>query len=116
VDRPKGKADVIDQYGNVDHMLLQANFFIQWAAILLHFPRSDLPLTVPTSDSIACAKDLPRISATSAQHTVKAVAASKELSNLAALPWCVTVHSPFFTCGLIFGCIVQVGSERNPVY
>ncbi|KAK4556724.1 hypothetical protein LTR86_006295 [Recurvomyces mirabilis] len=85
---PSNKADVIDQYGNVDHLLFQANVFIQWATILLHFSRSDLPMTVPTDENLACAKDLPRISATSAQHTVKAVAASKELSNLAALPWC----------------------------
>ncbi|KAK5161228.1 hypothetical protein LTS14_001024 [Recurvomyces mirabilis] len=90
---PSNKADVIDQYGNVDHMLFQANVFIQWATILLHFPRSDLPMTVPTDENLACAKDLPRISATSAQHTVKAVAASKELSNLAALPWCVTLSA-----------------------
>lgn len=113
---PKSKADIIDQYGRVDHLLFQAHVFIQWATILLHFPRSDLPLTMPTStvaDFAGCAgeQDMPqRVTATSAQHTVKAVAASKELSNLAALPWCVTVYSPFFTCGLILGCIVQLSA------
>ncbi|KAH9827111.1 C6 transcription factor [Teratosphaeria destructans] len=110
---PVSKSDVIDQYGHVDHMLLQANVFIQCATIILHFPRSDLPLTMSTCSDLACTRHTSRITATSRQHTVKAISASKELSNLAALPWCMTVHSPFFTYGLILGCIVQLSASSS---
>lgn len=49
-----------------------------------------------------------QVSPTSTQHAAKAMAASKELVNLAALP--MEKHSPFFICGLVFACIVQLSA------
>ena len=43
-------------------------------------------------------------------HALKAIVASKELSNLATVPWPVERHSPFFICGLLLGCIVQLAA------
>lgn len=48
------------------------------------------------------------MSPTSNQHAIKAIAASKEMSNLAALP--VEQYSPLFICGLVFGCMVQLSA------
>lgn len=49
-----------------------------------------------------------QVSPTSTQHAAKAMAASKDLANLAALP--MEKHSPFFVCGLVFACIVQLSA------
>lgn len=47
---------------------------------------------------------------TSRHHTIKAIAASKSLSNLATVPWPLDRHSPFFICGLVLGCIIQLAA------
>lgn len=107
---PHFHADVVDPSGEVDQMLFQAHFFIHCASIFLHFPRSDLPATVPSVADITCAKDYKQLTPTSTQHAIKAIAASKELSNLAAIPWPLDNHSPFFVCGLVLGCIVQLAA------
>jgi len=90
-------------------MMFQAHVFIQCASIFLHFPRSELPITMPPSAEIACAQQhMEQVSPTSTQHAVKAINASKDLTNLAALP--VEKHSPFFICGLVFAAIVQLSA------
>lgn len=105
---PNAKAGIIDRFGEVDQMIFQAHAFIHSASILLHFPRSELSLTLPSATDIACAEHLTQASPTSAQHAIKAISASKEMSDLAALP--VDKHSPLFVCGLVFGCIVQLSA------
>ncbi|KAF2722768.1 hypothetical protein K431DRAFT_38931 [Polychaeton citri CBS 116435] len=105
---PDSKSSILDPDGNVDQMLFQANMLINAAIVLLHFPRCDLPLTVPQLSDIECTRAISKMPATSNQHTVKATMASKELSSLATLPCPLSSHSPFFTCGLILGCIVQL--------
>lgn len=107
---PSIQSDVIDSSGNLDQMLFQAHYYIACANIFLHFPRSDLPPTVPSISQLTCGKGYPQLSPTSAQHTIKAAAASKELSNLAAVPWPMDRHSPLFTCALVLGCIVQLAA------
>lgn len=102
------KAIVTDRFGSVDHMMLQAFAFIHAATIILHFPRSELLLRVPTATDIECASAMIPESPTSAQHATKAIAASKEMSDLATLPVCG--YSPFLACGLVFGCIVQLSA------
>lgn len=102
--------DVVDSSGEVDLMLFEARCFILCASIFLHFPRSDLPDTVPSARNIACAKDYDQLAPTSKHHTIKAIAASKSLSNLATVPWSLDRHSPFFICGLVLGCIIQLAA------
>lgn len=102
--------DVVDASGEVDLMLFEARCFILCASIFLHFPRSDLPDTVPSARDIACAKGYTQLAPTSRHHTIKAIAASKSLSNLATVPWPLDRHSPFFICGLVLGCIIQLAA------
>jgi hypothetical protein len=102
--------DFVGPSGEIDLMLFQARCFISCASIFLHFPRSALPDTVPTANDIACAKGYTQIAPTSRHHTIKAIAASKTLSNLATTPWPLERHSPFFVCGLVLGCIIQLAA------
>lgn len=123
---PNEKAAIIDHSGESDQMMFQALVFIQCASIFLHFPRSELPITMPSSAEIACARehmeqvcfdhdgrlrqmsDSAKVSPVSNQHAAKSMAASKDLANLAALP--MEKHSPFFICGLVFSCVVQLSA------
>lgn len=107
---PPSCTDVVDASGEVDLMLFEARCFILCASIFLHFPRSDLPSTVPSARDIACAKGYTQLAPTSKHHTIKAIAASKGLANLATVPWPLDRHSPFFICGLVLGCIIQLAA------
>lgn len=53
---PNDKAGIIDPSGEGDQLMFQASVFIQCASIFLHFPRSELPITMPPSAEIACAR------------------------------------------------------------
>ncbi|OCK74849.1 hypothetical protein K432DRAFT_309837 [Lepidopterella palustris CBS 459.81] len=105
---PDEKARTLESTGEVDQMMLQARSFINLASIRLHFPRSELLLKLPFVTHIACLESVSQASPKSVHHSAKAISASKELSDLAALP--VDKHSPLFVCGLVFGCIVQLSA------
>lgn len=107
---PPEKAGIIDHAGGVDQMVFQAVEFLQCASIFLHFPRSELPLTMPASAEVACARrHMERVSPIAGtQHSAKALSASKDLANLASLP--IEKYSPFFVCGLVFACVVQLSA------
>ncbi|KAK4546591.1 hypothetical protein LTR36_001808 [Oleoguttula mirabilis] len=106
---PASKESIFNQYGEVDSMLAQSHVLINCASIMLHFPRSELPLTLPnTARAVDCAKNIALVPPTSAQHAIKAIAASKELVSLAAMPWPVERHSPLLICGLVLACVVQL--------
>ncbi|KAI5364976.1 hypothetical protein Slin15195_G045140 [Septoria linicola] len=106
---PNDKAGVVLRSGEVDQMMFQAFLFIYISNIFLHFPRSELPITMPASAEIACARrHMEQVSPTSSQHAAKALSASKELANLASLPG--ERYSPFFICGLVFACVVQLSA------
>jgi hypothetical protein len=107
---PSSCTDVIDASGEVDLMMFQAHCFILCSNVFLHFPRSDLPETVPSARDIACAKGYVQLNPTSKHHTIKALAASKSLSSLATIPWPLDRHSPFFVCGLVLGSIIQLAA------
>lgn len=108
--------DVIGPSGDVDLLLFEARCFIACATIFLHFPRSDLPDTIPSAKDIACANGYTQLVPTSRHHTVKAIAASKDLANLATVPWPLDRHSPFFVCGLVLGCIIQLAAGSIHVH
>ncbi|GIZ47584.1 hypothetical protein CKM354_001067200 [Cercospora kikuchii] len=106
---PNDKAGIVLRSGEVDQMMFQAFLFVYISNIFLHFPRSELPITMPASAEIACARrHMEQVSPTSSQHAAKALSASKELTNLASLP--VERYSPFFICGLVFACVVQLSA------
>lgn len=109
--------DVIGPSGDVDLLLFEARCFIACATIILHFPRSDMPDTVPSAKDVACANShTQQLAPSSRHHTVKAIAASKDLANLATVPWPLDRHSPFFVCGLALGCIVQLAAASVHVH
>lgn len=106
---PNDKAGILTHSGDTDEIMFQANMFIHISSIFLHFPRSELPITMPPTAEIDCAQQhMEQVSPTSTQHAVKAMAASKDLANLASLP--VERHSPFFICTLVFACVVQLSA------
>lgn len=53
---PNEKAGIIDHSGEGDQLMFQACMFIHCASIFLHFPRSELPITMPSSAEIDCAQ------------------------------------------------------------
>jgi hypothetical protein len=106
---PSDKTDIIDRNGNGDQLMFQAFAFINLATIMLHFPRSELPIGLPKSAEISCGpKHLQQVSATSRQHAVKALTASCAMANLASLP--MDKHSPLFICGLVFACLTELAA------
>ncbi|OBT71168.1 hypothetical protein VF21_10082 [Pseudogymnoascus sp. 05NY08] len=109
---PPAKADIIDTFGEVDEILFQAHMIIQYASLFLHFPRSNLLSTLAATANIAGGQRNIHVSPSSTQHThaIKAMEASKQLSNLAALRLPVQNHTPFFICGLVLGAVVQLSA------
>lgn len=109
---PTKKAEVTAATGEVDEILFQAQLIIQCASIILHFPRSNLSRTSATAAEITGRQCDAHISPTSTQHThtTKAIDASKQISNLAALRTTILAHTPFFSCGLVLGTVVQLSA------
>ncbi|KAN0090510.1 hypothetical protein V8E51_019089 [Hyaloscypha variabilis] len=109
---PPEKTEVIAAGGEVDEILFQAQMIIQCASIILHFPRSYLPHTSAAAAEITSRQADAYISPTSTQHThtTKAIDASKQISNLAALRTTIQTHTPFFSCGLVLGTVVQLSA------
>ncbi|KAE9365831.1 hypothetical protein N431DRAFT_418679 [Stipitochalara longipes BDJ] len=110
---PPEKTEVIAAGGEVDEILFQAQMILQCASIILHFPRSNLPHTSATAAEITGRQADAHISPTSTQHThtTKAIDASKQISNLAALRTTIQTHTPFFSCGLVLGTVVQLSAS-----
>jgi hypothetical protein len=106
----KSEPEIINTYGELDELMFQAHVVIQYATILLHFPRSDLssPVSftnvVPGSNAtkLICPCERQRV------HSIKAIEASKSLSMLAAFRAPVQSHSPFFVYALALGAVVQL--------
>ncbi|KAF2147591.1 uncharacterized protein K452DRAFT_262169 [Aplosporella prunicola CBS 121167] len=109
---PPTKADIMNEYGELDEMLFQAYMIIQFATIFLHSPRSGLMSALPTCPDIPCiySKKQAPPAQTQHMHAVKATEASKQVSNLAALRWPVQKHTPFFICGVVIGAIIQLST------
>jgi hypothetical protein len=113
---PNHSDAVVDASGAVDPLLFQAHYMIHCATIFLHFSRSELPHTVPSISDIACARGRRQLAATSSHHTIKTINASKEISDLASIPGQLDHHSPFFACGLILSCIVQMAAASTHIH
>lgn len=133
---PPSKVDVVDTYGVVDEMLFQAHTTIQYAAMLLHLPRSNLRPAVPNSNTntntdsqpdtqsqpqpeappatIMCPTTPSRLSPSFTRHVhdTKATEASKQLSNLLSMRPSVQRYTPFILCGLALCGMVQLATSR----
>lgn len=129
---PPSKVDVVDTYGVVDEMLFQAHTTIQYAAMLLHLPRSNLRPAVPNSitntnpgtetqpqpeappATIMCPTTPSRLSPSFTRHVhdTKATEASKQLSNLLSMRPSVQRYTPFIICGLTLCGMVQLATSR----
>lgn len=115
LDSPKASFASSDSSGEVDHMLLQAHLLVQVATLFLHVPRTNLPLSAPRAMDVTCLGGGNQGTETCGLHIIKSVAASKEICNLAAIPWLQESHTPLLLCGFVLGCAVQlaVASSRS---
>ncbi|EPS45868.1 hypothetical protein H072_155 [Dactylellina haptotyla CBS 200.50] len=111
---PAEKTEFFNDLDIVDHMMLQAHSFIDYTYILIHFPRSELALNLPSISDLACVPRADRVYSASSQDAIKSITACKDLSNLASLP--VVKHSPLFICCLVFGCVVQLSACSSQPY
>lgn len=111
---PPNKVDIVDTYGVVDEMLFQAHTIIQYAAMLLHLPRSDIRPAVPDAGTVICPVTPARLppSFTRHVHDIKATEASKQLSNLLSMRPSVQRYSPSIICGLALCGLVQLATSR----
>lgn len=108
---PEFKRNLLRADGNLDQMMFRAYMVIHCATIYLHLPRSNLLSTPIATATIPCAgRNLhpPTASATNLTHAIQAIKAANGLANLAALRTSVVKHTPFFTCGLVLGAVVQL--------
>ncbi|KFZ23548.1 hypothetical protein V502_01973 [Pseudogymnoascus sp. VKM F-4520 (FW-2644)] len=111
---PPNKVDVVDAYGTVDEMLLQAHTTIHYAAMLLHLPRSNLrPVAPDLSMGIYPATQL-RLSPTFTRHvhSIKATEASKQLSDLLSVRPSVQRYSPFIIFKLVLCAVIQLATGQ----
>lgn len=113
---PPQKIDIVDKYGNIDEMLFQAHFTIQYAAMLLHLPRSNLRPKLPKSKSPICPLTPLRLSPSLTRHVhdVTTIEASKRLSNLLSVRASALSSSPLMIFGSILCGLVQLAAmERH---
>ncbi|CEJ62280.1 hypothetical protein PMG11_10782 [Penicillium brasilianum] len=105
---PPQKIEIVDMYGTIDEMIFQAHCTIQYAAMLLHLPRSNIRPRFPDSMFSICPVTPFRLSPSLTRHVhdVKAMEASKKLSNLLSVRSDARGYSPSIVfvamlCGLV---------------
>lgn len=109
---PRQKIDIVDKYGNIDEMLFQAHFTIQYAAMLLHLPRGNLQPTFPRSMIPICPVTPFRLSPSLTRHVhdVKAIEASKRLSDLLSVRSDSRGYSPLVVFGSTLCGLIQLAA------
>ncbi|KAJ6095460.1 Transcription factor [Penicillium sp. IBT 16267x] len=113
---PDQKIDIVDKYGNIDEMLFQAHFTIQYAAMLLHLPRSNIRPLFPQLMIPICPVTPFRLSPSLTRHVhdVKTIEASKKLSDLLSVRSDARGYSPLFVFGSLLCGLVQLAAiERH---
>ena len=111
---PPSKEDVVDAYGTVDEMLLQAHTTIHYAAMLLHLPRSNLRPVSPDLSIGIYPVTRARLSPTFTRHvhSIKATEASKQLSDLLCIRPSVQRYSPFIVFKLVLCTVIQLATSQ----
>ncbi|KAF2004991.1 hypothetical protein P154DRAFT_24307 [Amniculicola lignicola CBS 123094] len=109
----KSEAEIINTFGEIDELMFQAHTIIQYATILLHFPRGNLDSPGPFNTDVPGDNGAKFVCPCTRQHmhSVKAIDASKALSMLAAFRTPVQKHSPFLVYPLALGAIVQLSTS-----
>lgn len=112
---PQQKIDIVDTYGNIDEMLFQAHFTIQYAAMLLHLPRSNIRPRFPHPMLSICPITPFRLSPSLTRHVhdVKTIEASKKLSNLLSVRSSAQSYSPLVVFGSILCGLVQLAATER---
>lgn len=100
-----GKTEIVNVYGESDEMLFQAHMIIHYATVVLHYRRSDLVSALTTKMGM----NIPPAS-TQQTYGVKALQASKQLSDLLGLRLPPLRHTPFFICSLALSANVQLAA------
>ncbi|ETN45593.1 uncharacterized protein HMPREF1541_09425 [Cyphellophora europaea CBS 101466] len=107
---PQDKRDVIpDPDGFVDETLLMAHMLINWAAILVHRPRSTLTFIRNHYATICTrveAAGLPALAY--ASHTSKTLRAANTIINLATVQRPITYCTPSMVCGITTAATVHL--------
>jgi hypothetical protein len=111
---PPSKVDIVDAYGTVDEMLLQAHTTIHFAAMLLHLPRSNLRPVSPDPGMGIYPVIPERLSPTFTRHvhSIKATEASKQLSDLLSVRPSVQRYSPFIVFKLVLCAVIQLATSQ----
>ncbi|KAF2758821.1 hypothetical protein EJ05DRAFT_476127 [Pseudovirgaria hyperparasitica] len=106
---PCSKREVMSRSETVDEVLLQAQMIIACANIMLHRPRSALEVD-PVGDIKTCVTPGEFVGTTQARevHTVKAIKAAEDISDLMKLPSPLNKRSPFFTCAVVMASVVHL--------
>lgn len=112
---PPQKTEIVDIYGNIDEMLFQAHFTIQYAAMLLHLPRSNIRPKYPYPTVLICPRTPFRLSPSLTRHVhdVKTIEASKKLSNLLSVRSRALSYSPLIALGSILCGLVQLAATER---
>jgi hypothetical protein len=111
---PGSYQDIVDEDGSSNPQMFMAHALVSCAKIILHLPRSTLPLRVPAATRNACVGLHARQALSkSVFHTTQSIAASTELARLASLSRRRTCDSLFYTCCLVLASIVQLASATS---
>ena len=107
---PPSKRDVALADGRTDETLLVAHMIINWAAILIHRPRSTLTFIRnhyhTTCTSRREAAGLPALAY--ASHTSKTLRAANALISLASIPRPLSYCTPILMCGITTAATVHL--------
>ncbi|KAK5107693.1 hypothetical protein LTR62_000887 [Meristemomyces frigidus] len=101
---PEAKSSAVRNDGHVDELMLQAQLFVHFTSILMHLPRSGMPLTGQAS----CATEVTPVFLTSQRCALKARSSANDILALAVLP--MEDHSPLSICCLVFACVTQLSA------
>ncbi|RAR04184.1 ubiquitin-conjugating enzyme e2 j1 [Stemphylium lycopersici] len=108
--RSKTEAEISNTFGELDELMFQAHTIIQWATILLHYPRGDLLTPDSLAQTVPGANCTKLLCPCNRQHvhSVKAVEASRTIAMLAALQAPAQKHSPLFVYPIALATVVQI--------
>jgi hypothetical protein len=111
---PPQKIEIVDMYGTIDEMMFQAHCTIQYAAMLLHLPRSNIRPRFPDSMFSICPVTPFRLSPSLTRHVhdVKTLEASKKLSNLLSVRSDARGYSPSIVFVAILCGLVQLAATE----
>lgn len=114
----KRETEIVKTSGDIDGLMFQTHTIVQYATILLHFPRGDLVPLGPIAAEISGDSTAKFVCPCTRQHvhSVKAIDASKAISMLATFRIPIQKHTPLFIYPLVLCAMVQLSlctSHRN---